>query len=410
MTSNSPWKRNVATLLIGQSITLFGSMLVHYAVQWHITLTAQSGVAMMLLSISAAVPMFLISPFAGVWADRYSKKMLINLADAIIAVITLVMAVLFSLGMEYIALLMICTAVRGAGQGVQGPAIASLIPEVVPAEHLVRINGINSTIQSVTMFAAPIAGGALITFMPIQTVLYIDVITAAIGISMLYFFVKTPAKEKKAAPDTAWREMAEGITYIRGHAFVKKLLLMQVLFGLLITPAAALTPLHTVRFFAAEAWLLVAIELAFFIGMAVGGAVLGAWGGFKNKIYTVMAATVLFGIGAIGLGVSGVLPVYLGFMFLAGVAVPAINAPIMSIMQVKVDPEYMGRVFAVLMMLSSITMPVGMAVWGPLADIVDIAWLLIVSGAGIMALSVMFIYNKTLREAGMPVENPTSSL
>ena len=132
-------------------------------------------------------------------------------------------------------------------------------------------------------------------------------------------------------------------------------MIVNVLFNLLFVPAAVLTPLHTVRYFGAEPWLLVAIELAFFIGMATGGALTGAWGGFN----IIALATVVFGLSAIGLGLAGTLWLYLACMAIAGFVVPAFNAPVMSIMQIKVDAEYMGRVFSVLMMLSSITMPIG---------------------------------------------------
>ena len=395
------WRRNAAIFLIGQGITLFGSMLVHYAIQWHITLTARSGVAMMLLSVSMALPMFLISPFAGVWADRYSKRMLIVAADAAIAVVTLLMAVLFSLGFEYIALLMLCTAARGFGQGVQMPAVNSLVPEIVPAESLTRVNGISSSIQSASGLLAPIAGGALIAVFPIQAVLYIDVVTAAIGIGMLLLFVKAPAKEKAAETQTAWREMALGLGYIKSHAFIKKLLIVNVLFNLLITPAVVLTPLQTVRDFGPEPWRLVAIEIVFFLGMAAGGGIIGVWGGFKNKSYTIAFAVAFFGISVIGLGLMEIFTLYLGFMGLAGVAMPVFNAPLMSMLQVKVDAEYMGRVMSVMMMLSSIIMPVGMTIWGPLADVVEIDLLLLVSGAGILGTGAFFILSKTLRHAGL---------
>jgi DHA3 family macrolide efflux protein-like MFS transporter len=375
-------------------------MMVHYAVQWHITLTSQSGVAMMLLSISSAAPMFLVSPFAGVWADRYSKKMLINLADASIAVVTLMMAVLFSLGFENIVLLLLCTAIRGFGHGVQVPAVNSLLPEIVPAENLTRINGINGSIQSSAMFASPVAGGALIAFLPIQAVLYIDVITAVIGISLLLFFVKTPVKEKTTEQKTAWLEMAEGLGYIKNHAFVKKFMIVNVLFYLLVTPAALLPPLQTVRDFGEEKWRLVAIELAFLSGMTLGGALIGIWGGFKNKSYTMAMGMALSGLGIASLGMLDNFTFYLACLGFTGFAWPAFSAPMMAVLQVKVDAEYMGRVFSVIAMLASIMMPVGMLVWGPLADKVPIDWLMLVSGVGIFATGTLFISNKTLREAG----------
>ena len=109
------WKKNVALFMIGQGLTLFGSMLVHYAIMWHITLQTKSGVMMTLITMAGALSMFFISPFAGVWADRYNKKYVINIADSVIAAITLVMAVLFSLEFEFIGLLLVCLGARALG-------------------------------------------------------------------------------------------------------------------------------------------------------------------------------------------------------------------------------------------------------------------------------------------------------
>ena len=396
------WKRNVAIFLLGQGITLFGSMMVHYAVQWHITLTTQSGIAMMLLSISVAVPMFLISPFAGVWADRYNKKVIINIADGCIAAVTLIMAVIFSIGFEYIALLMVCVAARGLGQGVQTPAVTSFIPEIVPAEHLIRVNGFNSSLQSAIMFLSPVAGGALITFLPIQTALFVDVITACIGVSLLAFFVKTAPREKKTGQKPAWQEMKEGLKYIKNNSFVKMLLIVNVLYSLLITPAAVLAPLQSVRNFGEEPWRLVAIELVFFTGMTAGGILIGIWGGFKNKSITMTIAAGLSSLCVICLGLFGYFIPYLVSMGLCGLFMSMFNAPLMTIMQIKIDADYMGRVFSVMGMLGSIMMPLGMIIWGPLADITNIDWLMITSGIGLIFVSVMFISAKPLRDAGLP--------
>lgn len=396
------WKKNVALFLTAQSITLFGSMLVQYAIQWHITLTDRSGVSMMLLAISAAVPMCFVSPFAGVWADRYNKKLLINLADAAIAAITLTMAVLFSLGLESIGLLLICLAARGFGQGIQTPAVNSLIPELVPEENLIRVNGVNGSIQSAVMLCAPVAGAALIAFFQVQAVLFIDVFTAIIGIGLMILFVKTSKKQKKPEEKTTWHDMAEGLQYIRRHAVVKKFLLIVVLFNLLFTPAGILTPLQTVRDFGGEKWRLAAVEVAFFIGMSLGGALMGMWGGLKNKSYTIAVSMAVAGLSIAGLGLLDHFMLYLVCIGLTGFFMSVFTAPAMTILQLKVDAAYMGRVFSVMTMLSSIMMPAGMLVWGPLADAVSIDRLLLVSGAGILATGACVILSKTLRDAGAP--------
>lgn len=111
---NTDWKKNIAFFLTSQTVSLFGSSLVQYAILWYITLNTQSGVMMTLAIICGFVPMFLLSPFAGVWADRYSRKWLIVLSDSIIAASTLVLAILFLLGYDQMWLLFVVSELAGA--------------------------------------------------------------------------------------------------------------------------------------------------------------------------------------------------------------------------------------------------------------------------------------------------------
>ncbi|MDR0760453.1 MAG: MFS transporter, partial [Treponema sp.] len=137
------WKMNTALFLGGQNISLFGSALVQYAITWHITLKTGSGMMLTAFVVTGFLPMFFISPFAGVWADRFNRKYLINIADAVIATMTLIVAICFIAGYEKLWLLLICAGVRSLGQGVQMPAVNAFIPMLVPQEHYTRINGIN---------------------------------------------------------------------------------------------------------------------------------------------------------------------------------------------------------------------------------------------------------------------------
>src|SRR5690606_13510479 len=92
------WKRNIILFLSSQTISLFGSSLVQYAIMWHITLTTESGLMMTLFIVCGFIPTFLLSPVAGVWADRYNRKKLIIIADAMIAISTFVLAIVFLTG------------------------------------------------------------------------------------------------------------------------------------------------------------------------------------------------------------------------------------------------------------------------------------------------------------------------
>ncbi|MDR0854470.1 MAG: MFS transporter [Clostridiales Family XIII bacterium] len=398
------WQKNVALFLVGQSVTLIGSSLVGYAIMWHVTLQTQSGVMMTIFTVATMLPMFFISPFGGVWADRFNRKYLINIADASIATVTLVIALCFSLGTQSIYLLLVCAIMRSLGQGVQMPAVTALIPQITPEDQLVRVNGINSSIQSLSMLGSPAIAGVLLSIAPLQTVLFIDVATAIIGISILLFFVKVPSKtaeEKElASAKSYFTDMKDGINYIKGHSFIKRFFVVSAISTVLLTPAALLAPLQVTRDFGADVWRLTAIELAFSIGMLIGGLTIAAWGGFKNKTVTLVFGALIFGATSVGFGVFTNFWIYLACMGVCGLSVPIINTPVMSILQSKVEEGFMGRVFSVVAMISSLVMPLSMVLFGPLGDVIKIDFLMIGTGIGMAILSLYTLSDRKLRDAG----------
>jgi DHA3 family macrolide efflux protein-like MFS transporter len=76
----SNWRRNAYLFVLGQGLTMFGTMMVHYAITWHVTLQTKSSPAIALFSVAMVLPMFFISPFGGVWADRHNRKLIINIS------------------------------------------------------------------------------------------------------------------------------------------------------------------------------------------------------------------------------------------------------------------------------------------------------------------------------------------
>ncbi|MDX9957048.1 MAG: MFS transporter, partial [Spirochaetia bacterium] len=151
---NTSWKRDLALFMGSQTISLLGSSLVQYAMLWHLTLQTKSGAMMTLYIICGFVPTFILSPFAGVWADRYDRKRLIILSDAMIALVTLGLAVAFMAGYEAVWLLLAGAALRAVGSAVQGPAVGAILPQIVPEDKLIRANGLNGTIQSAIMLVS----------------------------------------------------------------------------------------------------------------------------------------------------------------------------------------------------------------------------------------------------------------
>ncbi|MCA1291865.1 MFS transporter [Paenibacillus sp. alder61] len=401
MTVNN-WKRNIVLFLSSQTISLFGSSLVQYAIMWHITLTTQSGIMMTLFILCGFIPTFILSPFAGVWADRFNRKWLIVLSDGMIATATLILAVVYLLGYEAIWLLFAMAAIRALGTGVQTPAVGAILPQIVPQDKLTKVNGINGTLQAVIMFVSPMVSAALLTKASIVSIFFIDVITAAIAILTLLLFFNIPAHEKASEKQATgyFSDLKEGLLYIKNHRFLKIFFLFFAVLFVLMAPAAFLTPLQVTRSFGDDVWRLTAIEIAFSIGMMAGGGLIASWGGFANKIRTIMLAGLVMGGCTLALGVVPVFWSYLVFMAIFGIAMPMFNTPSMVLLQEKVDENFMGRVFGVLGMISTSMMPVGMLIFGPLADAVRIEWLLAGTGFLLILLAVLLGRNRVLLEAG----------
>ena len=401
---NLNWKRDITLFLSSQTISLFGSSLVQYAMMWYITLSTQSGMMMMIYIICGFIPTFILSPVAGVWADRYNRKKLIVYADGMIAISTLILAILFLMGYDSIWLLFVMAAIRALGTGIQTPAVGAILPQIVPEEHLMRVNGINGSIQAIIMFVSPMVSAALLSLTTMEVIFFIDVITAAIAILVIVTLLKIPLHKKAASNEQIGylQDFKLGITYIREHPFLKSFFVFFALLFVMMAPAAFLTPLQVTRTFGEDIWRLTATEIAFSIGMMIGGGIIAAWGGFKNRVYTMMFAGVVMSICTILLGVLPIFTLYLVAMGIFGLSMPIFNTPTMTIIQEKVDSDYLGRVFGVFGMISTSMMPLGMLVFGPLADIVSVEQLLIWTGVAMLIVTVSIKLSKALIEAGKP--------
>lgn len=402
---HASWKRNTALFLGSQTLSLLGSSLVQYALLWQVTLQTRSSVMMTLYIVAGFLPTFLLSPFAGVWADRYDRRKLIVLADALIALVTLALAVVFTLRGTELWLFFMAAAVRSVGTAVQQPAVGALLPQLVPVDQLMRVNGIQGTLTSVNMLAAPALAGFIMSVAPLQVLFYVDVVTAALAIILVVFFVRVEPVPRAPVQEGAsqLKEIRDGFGYIRSHAHLVPFFGYLGGILVLITPAAFLTPLQTARSFGGEVWRLTAIEMVFSVGMMTGGAALAVWKGFNNRMRTMVASNLIMGACTLALGVVPHFGVYLAVMAIFGVALPLYNTPATVMLQEKVEPAYLGRVFSVMTMLSTALMPISMLLFGPLGEVVSIERLLQVTGALVLLFGLLAPLHRRLMSFGEPL-------
>lgn len=389
------YKKNAALFLISQGITLFGSSLVQFAIIWYVTLETSSGAWVSALTVAACAPQFVISFFSGVWADRYPRKRLIILADSIIALSTLLLTLLIPRIGEGTSLLVALTAIsviRSLGAGVQTPAVNAAISQLVPAEKLMKFNGTNATIQSLVQFAAPAAAGAVLTLGTLQATLMIDVATAILGIGILSA-VAIPFRSPETAP-AMLAEIKAGFQYAAKESFVGQLLLLYGLFIFLCVPAGFLATLFVTRYYGDTYWHMTLVEVIGFIGMMLGGLLIGAWGGFHNRVKTLAIGMAAFGLLAVGMGVVDNFVIYLALMAIYGIALTMVQTASTTLLQENVAPEMQGRMFGLFGAMYAGALPLGMAVFGPLADAISMRLLMAISGVLLLLMAAAARFSK----------------
>lgn len=399
------WKGKVAAFLFGQGISLFGTQLVQMAIIWHVTLETSSGIWVTILTLASFLPQMLISPIAGVWADRYNRKVIMILSDGVIAITTLLLALFMmsgNTGNAALPVIILVSAIRSLGGGVHSPAVNAALPQIVPEDKLSRINGFNGTIQSIVQFVSPIAAGAIMAIGPIYNILFIDVATAMIGISILST-LKIPKHQPvpKAEKTSAFEEMREGFRFTWNNRFLRKLFATYGLYIFLCVPSGFLAALLIKRTFGDNIMFLTVSEVVGFAGSVLAGLLLGATGGFKNRVKTLFLGMLVYGVSSLAIGFTNVFWLFVALMFFIGFTIPFAQTSVYTLVQEKVEPSMMGRVFSLLNVMFSGFMPLGMAIFGPLADVVRIQTMVIVCAVPIILLAMNLRLSRSFYREGI---------
>lgn len=387
--TNRIFDKRIILFLISQNLSLFGSQVVGFAIIWHITLKTSSGTWLMLATLATMLPQILISLWGGVWADRYNRKSMIMLSDSFVALATLGLAGLYWAGFRQIWILIAISAARALGSGVQAPAVSAIYPQLVPAENLTRVQGVNQTLNSILMLLSPAVGGLLLGLMDISLAFMLDVVTASLAVGILMLIKVEPIK-REVQQTSVFKELREGLKYTMGDPLLKRLVICYGISFFLLTPAIILTPLQVSRNFGSEVWKLTINEMIWTVGSLAGGLYISLKGDFENKLRMIALCLAAFGLLFALLGIAPNLPVYLAIMAVAGVFLPVLITSETVFVQERAREELLGRVFSILQIVSLSAMPLGMVIFGPMADIVSVDSILIGTGLILMLVALWY--------------------
>ena len=390
------WKVPFFTIWGGQALSIVGSQLVQFALIWYLTVQTASATVLATASLVATLPSVVLGPFIGTLVDRWNRRWTMILADGIVALATVGLAVLFALDQVAVWHIYAVMLIRSLAGSFHSNAMSASTSLMVPVEHLTRIQGVNQMLNGgLNVISAPL-GALLLSVLPLQGILSIDVTTALFAILPL-FFIQIPQPERKAASDvraTVWQDFKAGFRYVVGWPGLLIISLMTVGINFTIIPAFSLLPLMVSEYFGGNAIHLSWVESAMGIGMIAGGALLGGWGGFKRKIMTSMLGLVGMGAGTLVLALAPASAVYLavGGAFVFGVMNPITMGPFFAIIQSQVEPDMQARVFSLLSSVGGGMAPVGLMIAGPVSDQLGIqAWFLL-GGAACVLMGVMGLF------------------
>ncbi len=382
-TSASTSSRSLAPFLTiwgAQLFSLIGSTIAQFALVWWLTQTTNSATVLATASLVAMLPGIFVGPLAGAFVDRWNRRRVMIVADSVGALMALGLAILFWTNTLQVWHIYLAMLVRSLAGSFHWPAMQSSTSLMVPPEHLTRVAGLNHTTFGIMNVFGPPLGALLLGILPLHGVMLVDVVTAVIAIAPL-FFVRIPQPTAAASPTgsapTVWTDLLAGLRYVRAWPGLLLLLGMAMLINFVLTPAGSLTPLLITRHFQGGALQLGWLNSAWGIGVVVGGVILSAWGGFRQRSVTSLTGLTLMGIGFVIVGIAPANALWLAIVgnLIAGLMNPITNAPLIAMLQAVVEPQMQGRIFTLIGSLSGAMSPLSLAIAGPLADVIGVrAW------------------------------------
>lgn len=385
------WKKVFAIIWTGQLFSILSSVVVSFSLILWLSLKTESAEVLAMATIAALLPQSLLGLVAGVFIDRWDRKLTMILADSFIALFTLVLAILFFMGTQSIWHIYLLLSLRSVGSAFHSPAMQASIPLLAPNDQLTRIAGISQIINSLCNIAGPAMAALLIVSVDISYILLLDVVGAAIACTSL-LFVKIPNPERVEQTSLhVWKDLREAIQGVRKVKGLVALFMLSVLGTFVIMPVSALFPLMTLKHFLGDALQISIIEAVWGAGMLVGGSIMGIWAVKNNKVILLNAMYLTLGFSFLA---SGLLPpegfwIFVALSFIGGISGSVYYACFTSIIQIRLDPAILGRVFSVYGSLSLLPSMVGLLATGFIADTIGMGNTFVISGIILMFIGIV---------------------
>lgn len=190
------WNRNFLMVVVGQIISLFGNAILRFALPLYLLSETGSAALFGLVSACAFIPMIVLSPIGGIFADRVNKRNIMVILDFVTALLVLAVAVLLG-NMNLVVLLFGAMFVLYGIQGAYHPAVQASIPALLREDDIMKGNAVINLVSSFSSLIGPVIGGSLFAFYGIMPILYVSIVCFLLS-AIMEIFISIPYEKKSA--------------------------------------------------------------------------------------------------------------------------------------------------------------------------------------------------------------------
>ncbi len=380
--------------LLGQMAAMNMQMLARGYLAFELT---GSFAALGLIGLANAIPMLVLSLYGGVIADRLPKKSVLQVGQAVSALIALFVAILLVADLLTFAALLVSGAVQGVVMALMMPSRQSILPEVVGMERLMNAVSLQAAGMNLMRLSGPAAGGFLIAWVGaeslyfIMTAMYLVAVAALMPVRLRHEGGGRPARQRGGGG-----ALADGLSYIRNDATIFILLVMTFVISILAMPYLLMLPGFVDEIFGGgpeELGILISVGG---VGSLIGALTLASLPP-KRRGLMLLASGLLMGVALIGFSSSPSIWIGGVFMFFVGVGSAGRQALGNVLLQTYTENEYRGRVMSIYMTQISL-MSLGAFFIGIIAEAVGAEWALGGMAALLVVMSVgFFAFSPLLR-------------
>jgi MFS transporter, DHA3 family, macrolide efflux protein len=394
---SSTWQPRFWTIAIGQALSLAGSQITQFVLLWWIASTTGSTSALATAGIAGLLPQALFGPLGGVLADRFSRRLLMIISDAITALCMIVLIILFatnSIQLWHVYTLMF---IRSIMQGFQRPAFDSSVPNLVPKDFIPKMSGISQSIIGITTLIAAPLGAVALAILPLQAALMIDVVTAVLAILTLLMYSIPQPLETQNKSSSVWSDFKEGVNYVTQNSGLLSLYVLLAIVVFLIMQTNTLTPLLVQQLFSGGPNEIAFLQVMSGVGLVLGGVLASV----LPQHRPILTMLIFFAIGCGAITLTALAPVFwmaLVGWTLYGMGFSVGNARLFALLATVVPNHIQGRTISLLTTMMGVVGPLGLLIAGPLGETIGVRGVFVWGGLLSAAICVLWLFVPAIRK------------